>query len=266
MIEGIIGLIGCGNMGSAIVKGLIDKSIVSTDSIIVADKDKSRSSRIVQDYNCRKGDIGDIASEAKYLIVAVKPQDSAQLLRDIAGAIEGQSIISIMAGVTIGKIEGLIGKKVPVTRSMPNMAAVLGESITGVAFNDEVRDKNAIVEILLGIGKVVEVAENQLDAVTAVSGSGPAYLFYLAESMINAGVEEGLDRDTAEALTVQTLYGASKLLRDDPENEPRDLIKAVASKGGTTEAALSIFDQKKMDAIVGEALAAARKRSQELSE
>jgi len=260
-----IGIIGCGNMGSAILRGLLAKNIACADSIVVNDKDTGKAEAAALSSECRHAELSALIKSADYLIIAVKPQDSEVLLKKLSGLIAGQTIISVMAGVKISTITGLLGKKLPVARAMPNMAAAIGESMTCVSFNDLVDEKEEVKKIFSGIGRVVEVEEALLDAVTAVSGSGPAYLFYLADAMISAGEKAGLEPAVAKELVTQTLYGASSLLKNNMDISAGEHISAVASKGGTTEAALSVFEERELKDIIEAAITRAKQRSEELS-
>jgi len=261
-----IAIIGCGNMGGAILKGLIAKGVASPEAISLYDKIQDKASALAKESACGAGCLSDVVSGAEYVILAVKPQDSASLLDEISKLVSCQTIISVMAGIRIGRIEEKLGPAVPVARAMPNMAAVIGESITCVSFNGLVKEKEGVKRIFSGIGSVVEVQEELMDAVTAVSGSGPAYLFYLAEAMINAAEDVGLDRDTALELVVQTLFGASSILRKTDGLSIGEMISSVASKGGTTEAALSVFEEKGLEETVISAVRKALERSRQLSE
>ncbi|HNX90794.1 MAG TPA: pyrroline-5-carboxylate reductase [Candidatus Omnitrophota bacterium] len=261
-----IGVMGCGNMGKAIVKGLVSKGIVPAGNIMVNDRDESRSSAVSAMFRgVKRGDVPKLMASSRYILLAVKPQDSQILLEELCGYARSHVFISIMAGITIGSLNKRLGPKVAVVRAMPNMAARIGESVTAVSFNKSVKNTRDIKLIFSSIGDVVEVKENQMDTVTAVSGSGPAYLFYLAEAMIRSAERHGIKGDSARRLVTQTLYGASALLRAEAKTAPGELVAAVASKGGTTERALAVFEEKEMAVIIDLAISMAKKRSGELS-
>ncbi len=260
-----IGVIGCGNMGSAIVRGMVDKGIFPPGEIYLYDKISKKAEALACETGTHLGDLSQMVRGSEYLLIAVKPQDSEKLFRQIAGDIVDQTIISVMAGVSIKTIAGMIGKEVPIVRAMPNMAAFAGESITCVSLNGGVQRAEEIKKMFTGIGNVLEVEEAHMDAVTALSGSGPAYLFYLAEAMMEAGEEVGLSRDVSEKLVVHALYGAAVLLKEHGES-PEELIDKVASEGGTTEAALLVFEKHGLKEIMKDAIYRARERSKELSE
>jgi pyrroline-5-carboxylate reductase len=264
MLNKKIGIIGCGNMGSAIVRGLVKKGVVRPESIFLNDKDEARSASLAKETGALDEDLCYVMQNSDIVLIAVKPQDFAHLAEGMAYEVSGQTIISIMAGVNTGAIAEKIKKEVPVARAMPNMGAFVGEGMTCISYNSLVGEKKEINAVFSGIGEVLEVDESAMDAVTAVSGSGPAYLFYLAQAMTEAAQAAGLEADVSEKLVKQTLQGAAKLLKDSGSGA-EDLVKKVASKGGTTEKALSVFDESGMKEIVKTAVLEAKKRSEELS-
>jgi pyrroline-5-carboxylate reductase len=264
MLETKISIIGCGNMGSAIARGMVEKKIVPAGAILLSDTDESKARALAEKTGAKAGGLEQAVKLSDCLIIAVKPQDSGRLLDEMSSYIKGQTVVSVMAGVKIKDITGRLGKEVPVVRAMPNVASFVGEGITCISRNSIVTNLEDMKKLFSGIGRVLEVKEEALDAVTALSGSGPAYLFYLADAMISAGKKAGLDEAAAKELVVQTLYGSALLLRN-AEVSAEELIKKVASKGGTTEAALSVFEENKMRSIIEEAVEKAEKRSEELS-
>lgn len=259
-----IGIIGCGNMGSAIVRGIVDNSVVPGSYIFLYDKDIHKAQNLADEAEVHLKDLKGVVSSSDVVIVAVKPQNSEELFDEIAPYIEGKTIISIMAGIKIDTITKQLGRQLPVVRAMPNMAAFVSESMTCISSNELVKDHEAAIKIFSAIGKVVEVSESEMDAVTAVSGSGPAYVFYLAEAMTEAGESIGLRREVAKVLAEQTLFGSALYLEKSQE-EPGELANRVASKGGTTEAALSVFKKEGLKDIIEKAVKAAQKRSEQLS-
>ena len=260
-----VGIIGCGNMGGAIARGMVGKGDFSAESVFLFDKVSEKMLSLADRTGCVKSDLHGVVSAADILVIAVKPQDFKALLSDIGEYIRDLTMVSVMAGVRIKAITGQLGRDLPVARAMPNMAAAVGEGMTCVAFNGLVKLKEEIKDIFRGIGNVLELDERHMDTVTALSGSGPAYLFHLAEAMIEAGQEAGLDKKVAAELVEQTLYGSSLLLKRMKE-DPAALISKVASKGGTTEAALQVFEEKLVKAAVKSAIHKAKQRSEQLSE
>ncbi|MFH1665277.1 MAG: pyrroline-5-carboxylate reductase [Candidatus Omnitrophota bacterium] len=260
----VVGIIGCGNMGSAIAQGLIDKGVIAPGSILLTDKDEEKAVLLSGKTGCPVRDLVSLLRHSDYLVISVKPQDFAELSGMISADISGQTVISVMAGVRISTVMDRLGPGIAVARAMPNMAALVSESITCVTYNGLVRAKDEVRDILSGIGAVMEIEEDLMDAVTAVSGSGPAYLFYLADAMITAGVKAGLTEEQARRLVTRTLYG-SAVLMDKTLDPPRELIKMVASRGGTTEAALSVLEKNSVRAAIIEAVTRAKERSREMS-
>ena len=260
-----IGIIGCGAMGSAIASGIVQN--VPQDTVIsinLHDKETHKSETVAEEIGHLHANLTDLVKNSDILIIAVKPQNAQELIDDVKEYIADQVVVSVMAGVCIDAIKDMIGKDVSIARAMPNMSAFVSESITCVAFNSLVQNKTDVMDIFKGIGEVVETEESLMDAVTAVSGSGPAYLFYLADAMIDAALNLGFDKDMAEKLVRHTLFGASKLLKDE-ELSAKGLIEKVASKGGTTEAALNVLNEKNVHNVINEAISKAKERSGELS-
>jgi len=198
----------------------------------------------------------------------VKPKDFDKVLKDeiCCSVSKDKLLISIAAGITTKYIESVVGKDIHVIRVMPNMAALVGEAISSISAGSSVsgEDMKLAKDIFSTIGDVVEVDENLVDSVTAISGSGPAYFFYLIEALIEASKELGLDEEIAKSLVLKTAIGTSKLLEVLKE-EPSRLRAKVTSKGGTTEAALKVFETKNFKDIVRDAVKQAYKRSKELS-
>ncbi|MBF0493595.1 MAG: pyrroline-5-carboxylate reductase [Candidatus Omnitrophica bacterium] len=261
-----LGIIGCGNMGSAVAEGLVKKHVMNASDILVFDKMPEKTGGAIRDIGCAEVNLDQLLEKADSLLLAIKPQDFAALREEMQGKVSGKTIISIMAGVKINKISGAFGGEVSVARAMPNMNARFSKSMTAVAFGPGVKNKPFIKKLFQCIGKVVVVDEEFFDIVTALSGSGPAYLFHFVKSMMDAGIKSGLSEEVARKLVVETLYGTAVTLMKEEHLNPHELAKKVTSKGGTTEAALKIFEESNFSVIVEEAVLAAKKRSRELSE
>ncbi|MDO8524898.1 MAG: pyrroline-5-carboxylate reductase [Candidatus Omnitrophota bacterium] len=268
MTEKKIGIIGCGNMGEALLSrlsGLIEKSA----SLMVSEEDAKRRGYIQTKYKIIvQIDNNAVVKYCDVIILAVKPDDFDSVLKQevCRGISDKKLLISIAAGVTTKYIEKAVGADIPVIRAMPNMGAIIGESITSISKGSSAAksDMDTAREIFETIGDVVEVDEKLVDAVTAISGSGPAYFFYLIEALIEAAGELGLDPETAKRLVTKTATGSARLLEELKE-DPESLRKRVASKGGTTEAALKIFEKKAVKRVIKDAVKAAHKRSKELA-
>lgn len=268
MINKKIGIIGCGNMGEAIfsrLAGVLEKST----SIMVSEFDAKRRGYLQDKYKIIvEIDNNRVVKFADVIILAVKPKDIENVLKHevCCGVSNKKLVISIAAGITTGYIEKVIGKDIPVIRAMPNMGAIIGQAVSSLSPGSSVanNDMELAKDIFSMIGEVVEVEEKLVDAVTAVSGSGPAYFFYFMESLYEAAEELKLPGDIAKKIVLKTALGSVKLLYELKE-EPDRLRKKVASKGGTTEAALKVFESKKFKKIVKDAVKEACKRSRKLS-
>jgi pyrroline-5-carboxylate reductase len=263
-----IGIIGCGNMGEAILERLALVLEKST-SIMVSEMDAKRRDYIQSKYRIIvEIDNNQVVKFADVIILAVKPKDLRSLIKDelCCSLDKSKLVISIAAGVTTKFIEDIVGEEMPVIRMMPNMPAMIGEGISSLSRGRYVNNQHAQLakEIFTLIGSVVEVDEKLVDAVTAVSGSGPAYYFYFIEAMIEAAKELGLDDEKARELVLKTMFGTAKLL-EFTKQDPIELRARVASKGGTTEAAINSFESRDLKGIVAAALEAARDRSIEIS-
>jgi pyrroline-5-carboxylate reductase len=262
-----LAILGAGNMGGALVAGLLSAKIVSPNRITVSDVDSARLSALKKKCGVRTQQNNRLAVQgADVVVLCVKPQQMAGVLEELAGQVGPRTlIISVAAGVRADRIEKILGK-VPVIRVMPNTPALLREGTLVFALGRHARrrDEGTAREILSALGRVWKVPETQMDAVTALSGSGPAYVFFLAECLASAGVSLGLAPPMAEALTRQTIYGAGRMLADTMDPAP-ELRRRVTSPGGTTEAALQILIKKDLAGIFKQALVAACRRSKELS-
>lgn len=263
-----IGIIGCGNMGEAIFSRLADVMVKST-ALMVSEMDASRRDVIQSKYKIIvEIDNNYVVKFSDIIILAVKPKDFELVLKQevCCGIDPRKLLISIAAGISTKHIEGIVGKDIPVIRVMPNMPAIIGEAISSISAGTAATKEHMGIarEIFEMIGEVVEVEEKMVDAVTAISGSGPAYFFYLVEALIAAAKKLKLDPSIAERLAVKTALGSAKLLEALRE-DPSELRRRVTSKGGTTEAALKVFNKNKFNKTIREATAAACRRSKEMA-
>jgi pyrroline-5-carboxylate reductase len=268
MAQQIIGFIGAGNMATSLVGGMITKGIRPA-RIWMSDVSQDRLDELSRQHRVHVStDNAEIARRADVLVLAVKPQVMqavCEALRDALGE-RRPLIISIAAGVTVASLKGWLGE-LPVVRCMPNTPALVQAGATGLYAEPSVsaEQKELAGQILGSVGLTFWFDEEKaLDAVTAVSGSGPAYFFLLMESMIEAGRKLGLDERTARQLVLQTAWGASQLAITS-EAGPDVLRQQVTSPGGTTAAALNVFEDGGFRVLVDSALAAARRRSEELA-
>jgi len=268
MIKKKIGIIGCGNMGEALFSRLADTLEKSTD-LMVSEMDPKRREDLQKKYKIIvQTDNSYLVKYSDVIVLAVKPKDFENLLKEeICCAISpDKMIISIAAGVTISHIEKIVGKDVPVIRVMPNMPAIIGRAVSSISAGTAAAEADMALakEIFSTIGDVVEVEEKLVDAVTAVSGSGPAYFFYLVEALTEAAVEMGLGQEVAKKLVIKTALGSSMLL-EMSKDDAAALRARVTSKGGTTEAALKVFKSKDLFGVIKEAVLAAKNRAMEIS-
>ena len=260
-----LAILGGGKIGEALLSGLLRGNRTASD-IVVAEKHSERREFLAKTYGVRVTDPVAAVTSAQTLVVAVKPQDIDALLREIAGAVGQQHlVVSVAAGVTTARIEAQLADGVPVVRCMPNTPALVDQAMTAISAGSHASDEHmAVADSLLAcVGRVVQVPESQLDAVTALSGSGPAYFFYLVEAMIDAGILLGLPRTLAAELIVQTAIGSAVMLRDSGEH-PVQLREAVTSPGGTTIAAIRELEIHGVRAALLAAIEAAAARSREL--
>lgn len=258
-------LVGGGKMGSALLGGMLKSGFKKGNITVVEPQADDRLSamgvRLLKDYS----DVGD---DFNYCILAVKPQNFDDVVRSYNFLGNGKCVfVSIAAGKTISKMESLLGEKTPIVRAMPNLPAIVGAGVTAIVCNGNtnVETKGGVIQLLNSVGQVVVLhEESQMDAVTAVSGSGPAYIFHVIEAMQKAGEALGLEKNVALQLAKSTVYGAGKLSVES-ERTPEQLRSDVTSKGGTTEAALNVLmSDKKLENLVLDAIKAAGKRSKEL--
>ena len=260
-----LAILGGGKIGEALLSGLLRGERTAAD-VLVAEKHAERAAYLADTYGVKTVDSVAAVAAARTLLLAVKPQDIDTLLREIAAEVTPEHVVvSVAAGVTTAHIESLLTAGVPVVRCMPNTPALVDQAMTAVSGGTAADEEHlALAESLLGaVGRVVRVPESQLDAVTALSGSGPAYFFYLVEAMIDAGILLGLPRALAAELIVQTAIGSAVMLRDSGEH-PVQLREAVTSPGGTTIAAIRELEVHGVRAALLAAIEAAAVRSREL--
>jgi len=263
-----IAILGGGNMGMTYAKAFVSRKIVAKDDLLIIEKhDEKREQLKLEGIASLSADVDDSIKKYDILIVAVKPQDFRVLSEKLKTYLnESQMILSIMAGIQIAQIQELLSHK-NVVRAMPNTPAQLGFGITAFAVAKDATFENiSVVDMLLETtGKAIFMKdESMLDAVTALSGSGPAYFYYIVQNMIEAGKQMGMDENIAGMLVKETMMGAFQILNHSKLTID-ELIAMVASKGGTTEAALNTFKKREVGDHIIEALKNAEKRAKELS-
>lgn len=263
-----IGCLGGGAMGEAIVAGLLREGLVDAANVIVSDVDRSRL-----DYLNKKLGISTsvdntaVVTAADVVIMAVKPHVMVSLLKEVAPAARReQTFISIAAGITIEQLQYYFDQSVPVIRAIPNTPCLVGEGATALSAGKHANESNIEIAraVFAAVGKVVEVPEAFLDAVTGLSGSGPAYMYIIIEALTDGAVRLGLPRETARMLAAQTMLGAAKMVLDTGEH-PSKLKDMVTTPGGTTMAGLFALEDGGVRALMMQAVAAATRRSRELS-
>ena len=261
-----LAILGAGVMGETVLSGLL-RAGWHADQIVATDRRLERQHELTARYGIKMLENTEAVAEAETVILVVKPQDMSDLLSEIAESIKpGTLVVSLAAGVDTTFIESRLPEGVAVVRVMPNTPAQVDEGMAAISPGSHSTQDHLdrVTEILSATGRVITVPERYQDAVTAISGTGPAYLFFVVEAMIEAGVHLGLPRDTATELVVQTMLGSAKLLRETGEH-PTVLRERVTSPGGTTAAAVRQLEDHKVRAAFLRAMEAARDRSRELA-
>lgn len=259
-----IGIIGCGNMGGAILVGLVKNKIVSPSQVIVFDKIIAKAKEVRRQQKVKLGKSNaDVVKHSDIVVLAVKPQDLFEAASEFQKAFTKRHIlITILAGTPIAKVRKAVGANPKIIRAMPNLGAQVGEAITALSGGGT--SLGLAEAVFSGCGKTIRLPEKHLNLVTAISGSGPAYFFLLMELLLGEGKAQGLSEKAARELAVQTAVGAA-LLAKNSTFLPDELRRRVTSKGGTTEAALRVFEKRGLAGIVSKGIRAALKRGRELS-
>lgn len=263
-----IAILGAGQIGEALVAGLVSSGWRQPGEIVVTARRPERLDELAERYGVR-GTLSNVEAveAASVVVIAVKPQDIEALLVEVGESLTGgHTVLSVAAAIPTSLIEGHLSESVPVVRAMPNTASTVHEGMAGIAPGSHAGEEHLrrAEELLAHVGRTVRVSEAAMDAVTAVSGSGPAYFALLAESMIEAGILLGLSREISTDLVVQTMLGTAKLLRDE-KMHPVELRERVTSPGGTTIAAIRELEQAGVRAAFLNAIQAAMTRSRELA-
>lgn len=263
-----IAFMGAGSLAESIIAGITKAEIVANKNIIVTNKtDINRLKRIEESYHVYGDtDKEKVMKQADIIILAMKPKDAADALTFIKNYIQSnQIIISVIAGLTIERMEEILGKEVPVIRTMPNTSALIGHSATAISRGSYVNDEQlAIAEKLFQtVGTTTIVEERDMHTVTAIAGSGPAFFYYMVEAMEEVAVQAGLDPSTTSELLAQTVIGAGKML--ELSGDPKTLRRNITSPGGTTEAGVEQLMNQDFAAIIQSCIQRARERSMELA-
>jgi pyrroline-5-carboxylate reductase len=262
-----VGFIGSGNMGEALIKGLTSAGVVPPEMIVASDVRADRLKALSERYGIRTASgNADVVAHADVVVLAVKPQIMTAVLHEIAAAVSRTTLlVSIAAGVATGAIRAVLGPGVRLIRVMPNTPALVLEGVTAIAKADglEPDDLDTASEIFGAVGRTVMVDEDAIDAVTGLSGSGPAYVAVIVEALADGGVKMGLDRATAMTLAAQTVLGAAKLLIETGVH-PAALKDMVSSPGGTSIAGVAALEEGRIRAALIQAVERATQRSKEL--
>lgn len=260
--------IGAGSIAEAMIQGWIKEEVVTATSIYVSNRSNhERLNYLSEHYGVNKLPNKDFLKEADLIILAMKPKDARSAMADIQEyVLPNTAILSVLAGISISTIEEGLGAR-PIARTMPNTSATIGMSASGVSFNTLVSDeqKQMYLQMLESIGLVIEVEEDKLHAVTALSGSGPAYIYYLIEAFENVGTQFGLTKDIVRSLMVQTLSGTAAMLQQTTD-EPEDLRRKVTSPGGTTEAGIQALEEHHFNEAITACIKSAEAKSRELAQ
>jgi pyrroline-5-carboxylate reductase len=264
-----IAILGGGRIGEALLSGLLSAGWREPSEVVVTNRREERAAELAERYGVTATrSNADAVDGAELVVVAVKPQDIDTLLAEIGGALSTtQTLVSVAAAIPTAHIEARIAAPVPVVRAMPNSPATVHEGMAGICAGAHAGDEQLALaeEALSHLGRVVRVPESWMDAITAVSGSGPAYFALLAEAMIEAGILLGLSREISTTLVVQTMFGTAKQLRDE-KMHPVELRESVTSPGGTTIAAIRELEQAGVRAAFLNAIQAAMDRARELAD
>jgi len=265
-----IGFLGGGNMAEALIKGITAAKVYKPENIFVSDIRAERLDFLAKQYGVKRAEANsELAAKVDILVLSVKPQSMTEALESIAIVLKkGLLVISIAAGIKVANIADVLGN-VAIVRVMPNTPALIGQGASALFANDKAKPMlDKAKSIFSAVGEAVVVDnEDLIDAVTALSGSGPAYYFLLMEEMIKAASELGLPEDTAKKLVLQTAKGAALLAAEANKKgeSPAELRRKVTSPGGTTEAALKVFAEGKFGPLISTAIKRARDRSRELA-
>lgn len=263
-----LGVIGCGFMATSILRGVVLSDFLREKKIIVSDVSEENLDKIDYLGVRTTTDNKFVAENSEYLLFAVKPQNFDEVVKSLDGFVP-EKVISVMAGVKKSAIKNALGVGlIKVARCMPNLPCSIGSGTVGIDmidFNKSTDDTDFISNIFNSLGTIISIDESKMDAVTGISGSGPAYVFMFIDSLIDAGVKQGLTKNEAKILAVKTILGSAEMV-DREEQSIDELIMRVCSKGGTTLEAVKVFENKNFRGIVNEAVDACVKRAKELSE
>lgn len=259
-------LVGCGRMGSALAGGMVQSGRVDGERLVLLDANEQKAEALADELGAHT-ELAQAGEGRKLWLVAVKPKDVAGALDELEGQISADDmIVSVAAGLSLAKLRSFVGDGPAIVRSMPNTPALVGQGVTGIMADGDA-DTGAAKEMFESVGHVVELKrEENFDALTAVSGSGPAYIFTAIEALADGGVKMGLSREVARELATRTVAGAAALVSSDPSVHTAELKDRVASPGGTTITALAMLEEKGFRHALISAVEAAATRSRQMGE
>ena len=257
-----LGVIGAGNMAYAIVGGIINGGILKPSDIAISDIDAQKLKAFAKLGVYTQTDNVSLSANRENLLFAVKPQIAQTVFNEIESSVTANTVISIMAGITLSKLKAALGNR-NYARIMPNTPALVGKGMSAIAFSENFYS-DFVMNIFRSVGEAIQLDESRFDAVTSLSGSGPAYVYTFIKALIDGGMSGGLDFETSEQLALQTVLGAVEMIKtsDKPINE---LIDAVCSKGGTTIQAIDSFREDGLENIIKNGMNKCLNRSVELS-
>lgn len=267
MVEGTLGFLGAGKMAEALAKGICANGLVPPDRILMSDISAERRAHVAETLGVQALEQNtDLIEQSSIVVVALKPNYVRDVLPDLAPLVTAEKlVVSIAAGITLAELESILPDETRVVRVMPNTPCLVGEGAAGYSLGSVARaeDGETVGEILSAVGTCVLLPERLLDAVTGLSGSGPAYVFLAIEALADGGVRAGLPRDVALKLSAQTVLGAAKLMLETGRH-PAELKDMVASPGGTTIAGLAALEELGLRSALIEAVTTATERAREL--
>lgn len=261
-----IGFIGAGNMATAIVNGIIGNKAKAAQDISVFDLDSAKLALMAEKGTDTVSSCSELAAKSDIIVLAVKPQNYDEVLSDIKDAVtEDKVIVTIAAGISIEYIRKGLGKNCPAVRVMPNTPLLLGKGASALCRSENISDDDfkEVYDMFALSGEAVILPESQMNAIIAVNGSSPAYVYLFAKSMVDYAVSVGIDRDTALSLICKTFEGSAEMLRSSGDT-PETLIEKVSSKGGTTIEALKVLNEREVPKAIIDAMAACTARAEEL--
>lgn len=265
-----IAIVGAGSMAEALISGILENGLIDKNNVWVTNNsNKARLAALEERYGIHGTyDLDALFAGADIVMLSMKPKDAASAIESIRQHVtEGMLIVSVLAGVSMNSIEALAGKSLSIARAMPNTSAAVGKSATAIAVNERVSQQQLeMTKQLFGtVGLAAFVEESQLDAVTGLSGSGPAYIYYLIETMEKSAVEIGLEKGMAKELIVQTLIGAAEMVKNSSKS-PEQLRREVTSPGGTTEAGIRVLEEHGVQQAFISCIKAATAQSKRMGE